>query len=206
MSKDVSKRILDATLEVIAREKISGTRMHLIAEEADMTQSNLHYYFPTKKDLLIALLNDIQHWFSENRQKVVDFHNGSFQENLHAILNEKKDVIQDNKKLDYVQFDYWVQGTVDPEVRATFQRTFETWRKDIQKILCQQGGNEVLDTQSQSACARMVPYLMVSLMMGASMQYLIDEGKFDLEEYFAVAENMILSLLNENKDEMEAVK
>ncbi|HBF38713.1 MAG TPA: TetR/AcrR family transcriptional regulator, partial [Firmicutes bacterium] len=137
MPKEVSKKILDATLEVIAREKISGTRMHLIAEEAHMTQSNLHYYFPTKKDLLIGLLNDIQQWFSENRQKVVDFHNGSFKENLHAIFTEKKDVIQRNKKLDYVQFDYWVQGTVDPEVRATFQRTFDTWRQDIQRILSQ---------------------------------------------------------------------
>jgi AcrR family transcriptional regulator len=60
MAKDISKKILEATLEVIAKEKISGTRMHLIAKEAAMTQSNLHYYFPTKNDLLIALLDDIQ--------------------------------------------------------------------------------------------------------------------------------------------------
>ncbi len=202
MPKDVSKKILDATLEVIAREKISGTRMHLIAEEANMTQSNLHYYFPTKKDLLIALLNDIQHWFSENRQKVVDFRNRSFRENLHAIFSEKKDVIKHNKKLDYVQFDYWVQGTVDPEVRATFQQTFDTWRKDIQKILCQNGGGVKGGAEYQ----RMIPYLMVSLMMGASMQYLIDEGKFDLDEYFKVAEKVIINFLNETKAEMEAEK
>jgi AcrR family transcriptional regulator len=202
MPKDVSKKILDATLEVIAREKISGTRMHLIAEEAHMTQSNLHYYFPTKNDLLIALLNDIQDWFSKNRQKVVDFHSHSFKENLHAILSEKKDVIRHNKKLDYVQFDYWVQGTVDPEVRATFQQTFDTWRKDIQKILCQYQG----DSNAASEYQRMIPYLMVSLMMGASMQYLIDEGKFDLDEYFKVAETLIINLLGETKNEMEAIK
>lgn len=202
MPKDVSKKILDATLEVIAREKISGTRMHLIAEEAHMTQSNLHYYFPTKNDLLIALLNDIQDWFSKNRQKVVDFHSHSFKENLHAIFSEKKDVIRHNKKLDYVQFDYWVQGTVDPEVRATFQQTFDTWRKDIQKILSQYQG----DPNAASEYQRMIPYLMVSLMMGASMQYLIDEGKFDLDEYFKVAETLIINLLGETQNEMEAIK
>ncbi len=191
MPKDVSKKILDATLEVIAREKISGTRMHLIAQEAHMTQSNLHYYFPTKKDLLIALLNDIQHWFSANRQKVVDFQKRSFRENLHAIFREKKDVILHNKKLDYVQFDYWVQGTVDAEVQATFQQTFETWRKDIQKIISQYGEDSSKDSEHQ----KMIPYLMVSLMMGASMQYLIDEEGFDLDEYFKAAESSIVSLL-----------
>jgi TetR/AcrR family transcriptional regulator len=205
MPKEVSKKILDATLEVIAREKISGTRMHLIAEEAHMTQSNLHYYFPTKKDLLIGLLNDIQQWFSENRQKVVDFHNGSFKENLHAIFTEKKDVIQRNKKLDYVQFDYWVQGTVDPEVRATFQRTFDTWRQDIQRILSQRTNHESASNE-EPQYQRMIPYLMVSLMMGASMQYLIDEGNFNLDEYFAVAETLIINVLNETKNNMEAVE
>jgi TetR/AcrR family transcriptional regulator len=202
MPKDISKKILDATLEVIAREKISGTRMHLIAEEAHMTQSNLHYYFPTKNDLLIALLNDMQHCFTENRQKVVDFHNHSFRENLHAIFSEKKDDIKHNKKLDYVQFDYWVQGTVDPEVRATFQLFFNTWRKDIQKILSQYEG----DSNSGSEYQKMIPYLMVSLMIGASMQYLIDEAKFDLNEYFEAAEAVILSLLAEKKTELEAIK
>jgi TetR/AcrR family transcriptional regulator len=192
MPKDVSKKILDATLEVIAKEKISGTRMHLIAKEADMTQSNLHYYFPTKNDLLIALMNDIQIWFSENRQQVVDMNNKTLMENLHAIFNEKKDVILHNKKLDYVQFDYWVQGTVDPEVGVAFQRTFDTWRKDIQEIL-HRGG------LAAEEGLKMVPFLMVSLMMGASMQYLIDEGKFNLDEYFTVAEKMILGLLEDKK-------
>jgi TetR/AcrR family transcriptional regulator len=41
-----------------------------------------------------------------------------------------------------------------------------------------------------------LPYLIVSIMMGASMQYLIDEGKFDLDEYFDVARKMILCFLD----------
>ena len=191
MLKDMRNKILDATLEVVANEKISGTRMHLIAKEADMTQSNLHYYFPTKNDLLIALLNDIQDWFSKNRQNVVDPENKTFLENLHAIFAEKKNVIENHKKLDYVQFDYWVQGTVNPEVRETFQKTFDIWRNDIQSVLNQTSTRG----DAESSSARMLPYIMVSLLMGASMQYLIDEGKFDLEEYFNVAESMILNLL-----------
>jgi hypothetical protein len=114
---------------------------------------------------------------------------------LHAIFAEKEDVILHNKKLDYVQFDYWVQGTVDPAVRSTFQRTFDTWRKDIQELL----NKGDFSTDKNSKYLEMAPFLMVSLMMGASMQYLIDEGKFNLDEYFGVAEKMILSLLDHEK-------
>jgi TetR/AcrR family transcriptional regulator len=202
MAKDIRKKILDATLEVIAREKISGTRMHLIAKEAEMIQSNLHYYFPTKNDLLIALLDDIQEKFSENRQQIVDLENKSFTENLEAIFAEKRDIIINNKKLDYLQFDYWVQGTVDPEVRATFQRTFDIWRNDIQAVFNQAD----FTVSKDSKHLKMIPFLMVSLMMGASMQYLMDEGKFDLNEYFATAKKMILSLLGDNNPKQEDVK
>jgi TetR/AcrR family transcriptional regulator len=196
-TKDMPKKILDATLEVIAKEKISGTRMHLIAEEAEMTQSNLHYYFPTKNDLLIALLDEIQAKFSEHRRQVVDLEAQSFGENLRAIFKEKQEVILNEKKLDYVQFDYWVQGTVDPEVRATFQKTFNIWRHDIGAVF----GKGRFGAEKAAEYLPMVPYLMVSLMMGASMQYLIDEGKFDLDQYFAVAERMILNLLGAEAEE-----
>ena len=192
--RDIRKKILDATLEVIAKEKISGTRMHLIAAEAEMTQSNLHYYFPTKNDLLIALLDDIQHWFSANRQRVIDPANHSLAANLEAIFAEKQDVIRNNKKLDYVQFDYWVQGTVNPEVRENFRKTFNIWRRDIAEIV------DRAAPPDDAAERRMLPFLMVSLMMGASMQYLIDEDQFELDQYFEVAQKMMLGLIGETEN------
>jgi TetR/AcrR family transcriptional regulator len=191
MANTIPQKILDATLEVIAREKISGTRMRLIAKEAEMTQSNLHYYFATKGELLIAVLNHIQEWFSGTRKRGVDPRLNSFAENFHNLFAEKQEVILNHKKLDYVQFDYWVQGTVNPEVRETFQNTFNIWRRDIETVLEQNGSPAAADPRRQE----MLPFFMVSLMMGASMQYLIDEDKFDLDQYFSMAEAMLLNFL-----------
>ena len=73
MAKDISKKILDAAMKVVAREKISGTRMHMIAKEANMSQANLHYYFSTKNDIMIALLDNIQEEFSNDRKKLYRF-------------------------------------------------------------------------------------------------------------------------------------
>jgi TetR/AcrR family transcriptional regulator len=191
MSNDINQRILDATLEIIAKEKISGTRMHLIAKEANMAQSNLHYYFPTKNDLLIALLDDLQLRFSEKRNKTIDLKNKSTIENIRGLFEEKKDDIINNKKIDYAQFDYWVQGTVNPEIRLKFQNTFDIWRSSIKEVLNKDTSLEGKTPEYD----KMIPFLIVSLMMGASMQYLIDEEKFDLGEYFASAEEMILGFL-----------
>lgn len=188
MSNDISQKILDATLETIAKEKISGTRMHLIAKEAGMSQSNLHYYYPTKNQLLISLLDDLQEMFSKKRVESVDLTNKSFEENLYGLFKEKKDIIMNDKKVDYAQFDYWVQGTVNPEIRSKFQKTFDEWRVDINKVLQKNEAYSNTDPKYMD----MLPFIIVSLMMGASMQYLIDEGKFDIEDYFNVAKKMIV--------------
>ena len=71
-SRAVEEKILNAAFRVVDRHTISGTRMHLIAEEAKMVQSNLHYYFKTKQDLMLALLRYLQQNFSESRQAVLD--------------------------------------------------------------------------------------------------------------------------------------
>lgn len=191
MSKDINQKILEATLETIAREKISGTRMHLIAKEANMSQSNLHYYYPTKNDLLIALMDELQERFSQKRMESVDLKNKSFEENLKGLFEEKKDDILNHKKVDYAQFDYWVQGTVNPEIREKFKRTFDEWRGDIREVLQESKSEKSLDSKYMN----MIPFIVVSLMMGASMQYLIDEGNFDLDEYFKTAKKMILDFM-----------
>ena len=67
MANEVTNKILDAAFEIVAKNKISGTRMHLIAKKAGVVQSNVHYYYPTKNDLLIALLDRIQKRFTEKR-------------------------------------------------------------------------------------------------------------------------------------------
>lgn len=194
MEKDVDKRILKAALEVVSKEKISGTRMHIIAKEANMSQANLHYHFSTKNDIMVALLNSIQEEFSKGRKNYIDTERKTVTENIQGFFEQKKDDILINKKMEYAQIDYWVQGTVNEEIRTIFQNTFNIWRKSIEDTLSKED-QEGLDEKTM----RNLPYVMVSLMLGASLQYLIDEEKFDLDEYFQVAEEMILTACNKRK-------
>ncbi|MFL0245804.1 TetR/AcrR family transcriptional regulator [Candidatus Clostridium stratigraminis] len=188
MPKDIEKRILDAAMKVVATEKISGTRMHIIAKEAEMSQANLHYHFSSKNDIMMALLENLQERFSEERKNYIDIENKTAIENIRGFFNQKKNEILNKKELDYAQFDYWVQGTVNEEVREEFQNTFNIWRKSISDVLVK--GNTKGEIFLKNI--DMLPYIMLSLMLGASLQYLIDEGKFDLDEYFKLAEKLLL--------------
>jgi len=191
MSNETTKKILEAAFEVVAQKKISGTRMHLIAKQAGMLQSNVHYYYPTKNDLLLALLDSIQERFTKKRMESVDLEKKSFEENLRGLFYEKKDDILNYKEIDYVQFDFWVQGTADPEIREKFKTAFDIWINNITEVLNQQPNFR----SNSSEKYKMLPYLIVSVMMGASMQYLMDEKKFDINSYFSAAEEMILDFL-----------
>lgn len=197
MSKDViGKRILDAAMQVVSREKISGTRLHMIAKEANMSQANLHYHFATKNDIMIALLDDIQEKFSSDRKNYIDLENKTVAENIRGFFEQKKHDIIENKKLEYTQLDYWVQGTVNEEIKVKFQNTFDIWRKGIKDVLDKEEFKEGMDAKYRE----ILPFISVSLMLGASLQYLIDEGKFDLDEYFNIAEKIVLDKCLKKED------
>ncbi|WP_411680935.1 TetR/AcrR family transcriptional regulator [Clostridium thailandense] len=196
MAKDIEKRILDAAIKVVASEKISGTRMHMIAKEAKMSQANLHYHFATKNDIMIALLDNIQEQFSNDRKNYIDLENKTAVENLEGFFEQKKHDILDNKELEYAQLDYWVQGTVNEEIRAKFQNTFDIWRNGIIEVLNKDEFKSSMDDNERN----MMPFIIVSLMLGASLQYLIDEGKFDLDKYFDISKKLVMDRCSKKED------
>ena len=126
----------------------------------------------------------------------IDLENKTVVENIRGFFEQKKNDIINNKKLDCAQIDYWVQGTVNEEIRGKFQNTFNIWRSSISDVLNKGEFKVGIDEKYRD----MLPFTIVSLMLGASMQYLIDEGKFDLEEYFDVAENIIFSQCLKKED------
>ena len=135
MSDDVKDRILDAAMEVVSKEKISGTRMRMIAEEANMSQSNLHYHFSSKNDILISLLDKMQEEFTSDRKNYVALEDKTVVENIRGFFDQKKNDILNKKKFEYAQIDYWVQGTVNEEIRLKFEDTFDIWRDNIREVL-----------------------------------------------------------------------
>jgi AcrR family transcriptional regulator len=89
----IEDKILDAAMQVVSTKTISGTRMQLIADAAGIPKANLHYYFKTKQNLMLALhRRAVTHFIDvrrENRPKCRD----ELREHLQVFFNQKLDCI-----------------------------------------------------------------------------------------------------------------
>ena len=179
------QRILDAALRVMAKYSISGTRMHLIAEEAGMAASNLHYHFKTKHDLLLALLAEIQDRFDQERSGLMLQETHSLRERLAVFFEQKKALILEQPRYDKVQFDFWLLGQSDETVKQDFRRSFDHWRGHLVESMLE------FYPQMEAEYAKDISYTLISLMMGASMQYLNGDG-VSLDRYFSQCLDMVI--------------
>lgn len=185
MERNAKDKILDAAMEVVADKTISGTRMHLVAEYADMVQSNVHYYFKTKDDLLSALQDKVQEDFIQFRKDAVKAKKDTFQEQLHVFFLQKMEMITQRPQYDYIELDFWVQSRCDEKIKNKSSKIFEKWREDIGKMLKKHMPD------ADKAKVNMISTVVISMLEGASIQYLLDEGCFNLEEYFDLCEKML---------------
>jgi TetR/AcrR family transcriptional regulator len=194
MSEEIGptqRRILDATLATLAKHKVSGTRMRMIAKKAGMSQGNLHYYFPKKANLFIALTDDMLERFVHARAHVLMDEELGAKKKLTIFFDQMKEIVLSESHRMFVFYDFWVQGTSDRQIRAKIQHMYATWRSDIAAVV-QQG---VQEGAFDRAHTDLIPHIMVSLMEGAALQYLIDEEAVDLDDYFARAQETVFSML-----------
>lgn len=189
-NKEQVKRILNAALDVVNKQTISGTRMHLIAEQAQMVQSNVHYYYKTKNDLLLALQEHIFEECYEIRRKEKKHSIDTLESQLDVFINQKKKLILSKNKFDFAEMDFWGQAKINGEVHLKFQNSYERWRREIREIIEKYCPN--IDEKNM----RMLPYAMLSILEGATIQYFINKSDFDLDGYFDVCKQMMLNQIN----------
>lgn len=187
----VVERIIASAMEVLATKTISGTRMHLIAEQAQMGASNIHYYFKTKKDLLYEVLSEIQHRSTVRRERIMAKVEPTLKGKLSGFFISKETMIKQDRDADIIQFDFWVQGlAADVELKQRFQDSFGIWRSDIMQVL------DEFSPALPKEKKELITYIMVSMLMGASMQYYYNPQALDLTAYFSTCLDMILGLID----------
>ena len=192
-------KIIDATLKVVRKHTISGTRMHLIAQEAGMLQSNLHYYYRTKDELMLALQKQVLSKCLEIRKSLREKSKDTFEDQLNIFIEQKRQFILEMPEYDYAELDFWGQGRIDSEMKQNFIDSFEGWREELRNLLDRYVPN------ASEKLRTYLPYQIVSFLEGATIQYLIDEKSFDLDSYFEFGKQMILEAIKKDlsQDTME---
>lgn len=179
------ERILDAAFDVLQQHTISGVRMALVAERAGLFQSNIHYYYKSKHELLLAVQKKVLQHCIELR-RALGGTEGTLEEQLKAFWGQKKDFILFEPKYDYAELDFWSQSRVDQAMRTEVIASFFNWRHEIEDMLARFCAHLPAPRRTLLAA------IMVSMMEGATLQYLVDPGVFDLDDYFSYCSEIIL--------------
>lgn len=180
------QKIVQATLDVIAEKTICETRLRSIAEKADVFQSNLHYYFKSKKDLLFAAQKKVADHCLEIRQQEKSKAADTLEGHLDVFLKQKLIFIIEEPKYDYAEIDFWIQAKFDEDFKSEFKRSFYGWRKELQELIRRYALN--IDSEKQVLLASVI----ISLLEGATIQYLIDSEAFSVEKYFEYCKELII--------------
>jgi len=112
---------------------------------------------------------------------------------LNVFFEQKKVFIVKYREFDYAEIDFWVQGRVNSNIKKGFADSFSGWRKEIRQVL----DKYIPDVQDEEK--KYLSAHIVSILEGATIQYLMDENAFDLDKYFAIGKKMILAMIREYK-------
>lgn len=182
-------KILDAALDVVQEYTISGTRIHLVAERAGLFQSNIHYYFKSKKDLLFAVLHRLTRRCMDIRAELREQADSTLESQIQIFFEQKKQFILYETKYDYAEMDYWTQSHLDEEVREQFALSFSKWREEISRVIARYKPRMAPERRE------FISAMMVSMMQGATLQYLVDRDVFELDDYFSRCKAVVLEQL-----------
>lgn len=188
---DTRALILRAALETLAERQSSATRLRQIAERAGLHYGNLHYYFRSKNDLYLALLDSMLAPIVEERKAMMANPNIPPADKLDTLLNRNRELIERGSELRVI-LDFLVQSAGNAAVRSKLQTMYRDWRADVAAILAQ--GIERGDFHP--AQPELLPTLIVSLIEGYTNQYLLDPSVGDPAEFFDEVRTFLYCILN----------
>ncbi len=180
------EKIIQAVLDVIEEKTISETRMRNIAEKAEVFQSNLHYYYKTKKELLLVAQKKVTKRCIEIRQKAKENSEDSLESQLDVFFKQKLIFIKEEQKYDYAEIDFWIQSRFDEDFRKEFQSSFYGWRTELQDLIT------IYAPRFEQEKQVLLASVIISLLEGATIQYLIDSEAFSVEKYFDYCKGLII--------------
>ena len=168
------QQILDAALTCFSRTGYHQTSMDDLAAELPFSKGLLYYYFPTKRDLFVSLLDN---WAKQSLQA------------WEAMLSPTEDVVtQICKSIQYgvqlvalssdlarIEFEFYSEVGRDADVSEAFRALFAQFRARIRSILdsgVRSGDLRPLDTEALAA-------VLFGAYEGLALQAMVEPDAFD---------------------------
>ncbi|MDE0064001.1 MAG: TetR/AcrR family transcriptional regulator [Gammaproteobacteria bacterium] len=126
--------ILEQSTQVLMRDGYSQFSLRRVAQAAGVTLGNLQYYFPTKPDLVEAMLIHVVEGYVETFDRLMAEVEGRPEEQLAAVLTY---VIRDltNPRTTVLFPELWSMANHEPAVQQYVEDLYETYRRIVAGLI-----------------------------------------------------------------------
>ncbi len=168
------RQILEAAMTCFAQKGYHLTTMDDIAAELPFSKGLLYYYFKTKRELFLTILenwmdNSIQAW---EALLSIDEDTTTL---IHTCLNFGVQLLTQSTDLARVEFEFYGELGRDPVISDAFKTLFTEFRAQIKAILetgISKGEIRPLDTDALAA-------VVLGIYEGLAMQAMVEPDGFD---------------------------
>lgn len=128
------QQILEAAMTCFSRKGYYSSSMDDIAAELSFSKALIYYYFETKRDIFLAILED---WAQESINawnRMLPSENDVTTQ-LRKGLEYGVQLIVQYKDLSRIEFEFYAETGRDEEVRQAIQRVFAKLRAEFKNLL-----------------------------------------------------------------------
>jgi len=184
------EQIVQATIRRLARDGASGLRMKAIAREAGVSQGILHYYFTSKRDILVAALEtvtaDLNHRLAALLRGKPDA-----RARLRAVVRGCLALADEKREFWLVFVQFWGEMMHDPELVRVNAALYREFRRSLGALVAEGVRVGLFRRVSPEEAGAIV----LALLDGISLQRTFDGTAFTRERATRFCEDAITRYL-----------
>jgi AcrR family transcriptional regulator len=188
------QQILTAAFKVAGAQGLAETTILQVAAEAGVSPGLVMFHFKSRRELLLALLEELLATTTVLKADVQLVQSASPESRLLAVLRQEIQRLTREPVRIRLTFDYWMAGVRDAATRKRLKAEFARYRDAFRPL-----AEAVLlahPARFPGVTADGMAGLSVSLIKGCAVQSLIDPDHFNVDEYFTAAVGLLAAAGN----------
>ena len=175
--------LLRAAFHQLAEHGFEGLRTREVAAEAGVNIATLHYYFPTKEELIAGVVEQAMMLFRGTLEP-----HGSPADQLRNHLRAVRRLVQDEPQLGIVMGELALRSARDPAIARIMGETNEGWQRTVRGLLrrAAKEGHLRADLDSEEVAATIVATLTVMILPTFSSGSRPDQALRQLERWLGI--------------------
>ena len=186
------EQILAAAYDVAAQEGLEGTTIMQVALAAGLSPGLVMFHFKSKRLLLLALLDRLLRTTTVLHVGAEIHALSSPVDRWIALLRQEMHRLSHDPLRIRLMFDFWSAGIRDLEIRERLRDEFKRYRQAFQPMAA--AVLSVLPERFAGVTAEGLAGVGVSFIKGCAVQSMIEPEDFDIGEYLAAVEGVLLQI------------